>query len=350
MNLTTNERESTRMFADDFNVRYKQVMSLLTADYEFHLPDELIARYPAEQRDGARMLVVHRNTGEIQHAAFRDLPSFLTPEDLTVLNNARVMPARVFSDDRRIELLVLDPRPDGHWQCMVKPGRKMRVGHTIAVGGCVGEVLSILEDGTRVIHFPIQPDLEKVGKLPLPPYFGREAEDSDAIRYQTVYATANGAVAAPTAGLHFTPELLARLDHVFVTLQVGAGTFRGVHSDDLSGHVMHSERYLLTPETAARIDAAPSIFAVGTTTVRVLESCAREGRVQPGEGETSIFLHPPYQFQIVDKLLTNFHLPRSTLLMLVSAFANRELILEAYAKAIAARYRFYSYGDCMLLV
>lgn len=325
-------------------------MSLLTADYDFHLPDELIARYPTEQRDGARMLVVHRDTGEIQHAQFRDLPQFLTPDDLTVLNNARVIPARVFSDDGRIELLVLDPRPDGHWQCMVKPGRKMREGHTVTIGGCVGEVLSIIDDGTRVIYFATQPDLEKVGKLPLPPYFGREAEDSDAIRYQTVYATASGAVAAPTAGLHFTPEILAELAHVFVTLLVGAGTFRGVHSDDLTGHIMHSEKYLLTSEVAARINSAQSVFAVGTTTVRVLESCAQEGHLIAGEGETRIFLHPPYEFQIVDKLLTNFHLPRSTLLMLVSAFANRELILEAYARAIENKYRFYSYGDCMLLV
>lgn len=325
-------------------------MSLLTADYDFHLPDELIARYPTEQRDGARMLVVHRDTGEIQHAQFRDLPQFLTPDDLTVLNNARVIPARVFSDDGRIELLVLDPRPDGHWQCMVKPGRKMREGHTVTIGDCVGEVLSIIDDGTRVIYFATQPDLEKVGKLPLPPYFGREAEDSDAIRYQTVYATASGAVAAPTAGLHFTPEILAELAHVFVTLLVGAGTFRGVHSDDLTGHIMHSEKYLLTSEVAARINSAQSVFAVGTTTVRVLESCAQEGQLIAGEGETRIFLHPPYEFQIVDKLLTNFHLPRSTLLMLVSAFANRELILEAYARAIENKYRFYSYGDCMLLV
>ncbi|HEX8371857.1 MAG TPA: tRNA preQ1(34) S-adenosylmethionine ribosyltransferase-isomerase QueA [Chthoniobacterales bacterium] len=325
-------------------------MSLRTADYDFDLPDELIARYPAEQRDGARMLVVRQATGEIQHAQFRDLPQILTTEDLTVLNNARVIPARVFSDDGRIELLVLDPRPDGHWQCMVKPGRKMRPGHTVTIGGCVGEVLSILDDGTRVIHFASQPDLEKVGHLPLPPYFGRDAEASDAIRYQTVYATAPGAVAAPTAGLHFTSEMLARLPHVFVTLQVGAGTFRGVHADDLTGHIMHSEKYWLPDEVAARINEARSVFAVGTTTVRVLESCAQNGVLIPGEGETQIFIHPPYQFQIVDKLLTNFHLPRSTLLMLVSAFAGRELILEAYTKAVEARYRFYSYGDCMLLL
>jgi len=325
-------------------------MSLRTADYDFHLPDELIARYPAPKRDDSRMLVVRRATDEILHASFRDLPQFLSADDLTVLNNARVIPARVFSDDGRIELLVLDPRPDGHWQCMVKPGRKMREGRTITVGGCIGEVLSITSDGTRIIHFPIQPDLEKVGQLPLPPYFERAAEPSDNERYQTVYATESGAVAAPTAGLHFTPEMLARLPHCFVTLQVGAGTFRGVHNDDLSGHIMHSEKYWLTPETAVRVNTAKSIFAVGTTTVRVLESCVREGQVQAGEGETQIFLHPPYQFQIVDKLLTNFHLPRSTLLMLVSAFASRELILEAYARAIEARYRFYSYGDCMLLV
>ncbi len=325
-------------------------MSLRTSDYDFTLPDELIARYPTEQRDGSRMLVVRRATGEIEHGWFRDLPEYLSADDLMVLNNARVIPARVFSDDGRIELLVLDPRPDGDWQCMVKPGRKMRVGHTVSIGGCVGEVRGITEDGTRMIHFAELPDLEKVGKLPLPPYFGREAEESDNERYQTVYATALGAVAAPTAGLHFTPELLARLPHCFVTLQVGAGTFRGVHTDDLTGHIMHSERYLLTEEVAERISAAKSVFAVGTTTVRVLESCAREGGLQAGEGETQIFIHPPYEFQVVDKLLTNFHLPQSTLIMLVSAFAGRELVLEAYAKAVEERYRFYSYGDCMLLV
>ncbi len=325
-------------------------MSLLTADYDFELPDDLIARYPTPERDGSRMLVVHRSSGEITHAQFRDLPQFLTSDDLTVLNNARVIPARVFSDDGRIELLVLDPRPDGHWQCMVKPGRKMRPGHSVTIGGCVGDVLSMLEDGTRVIYFPIQPDLEKVGTLPLPPYFGREAEPSDLERYQTVYATAPGAVAAPTAGLHFTPEMLAELPHCFVTLHVGAGTFRGVHNDDLTDHIMHSEKFWLSPEVASQINAAKSVFAVGTTTVRVLESCAMEGKLQPGEGETQIFIHPPFEFQVIDKLLTNFHLPRSTLLMLVSAFAGRELILEAYARAIEARYRFYSYGDCMLLL
>ncbi len=325
-------------------------MSLLTADYDFHLPDELIARYPTPERDGSHMLVVHRSSGQIQHALFRDLPQFLTPDDLTVLNNARVIPARVFSDDGRIELLVLDPRPDGHWQCMVKPGRKMRPGHSVVVGGCTGEVLSMMEDGTRVIYFAVQPDLEKVGKLPLPPYFGREAEPSDLDRYQTVYATQSGAVAAPTAGLHFTPELLATLPHCFVTLHVGAGTFRGVHDDDLTHHIMHSEKFWLSPEVAAQINSAKSVFAVGTTTVRVLESCAREGKLEAGEGETRIFIYPPFEFQVIDKLLTNFHLPRSTLLMLVSAFAGRELILEAYAKAVEARYRFYSYGDCMLLL
>ncbi len=324
-------------------------MSLLTSDYDYTLPDELIARYPTEKRDGSRMLVVHRATGTLEHAAFRDLPHFLTADDLAVLNNARVIPARVFSDDGRIELLVLDPRPDGDWQCMVKPGRKMRVGDMVTVGGCVGEVRAISEDGTRMIRFAEVPDLEKVGKLPLPPYFGREAEESDNERYQTVYATAPGAVAAPTAGLHFTPELLSRLPHCFVTLHVGAGTFRGVHTDDLTGHIMHSEKFSLTQEVTDRINAAKSVFAVGTTTVRVLESCAQDGILQATEDETQIFIHPPYQFQVVDKLLTNFHLPQSTLIMLVAAFAGRELILEAYAKAVEERYRFYSYGDCMLL-
>lgn len=325
-------------------------MSFRTADYDFALPDELIAQYPTEKRDGSRMLVVRRSTGILEHAQFRDLPQFLSPDDLTVLNNARVIPARVFSDDGRIELLVLDPRPDGYWQCMVKPGKKMRLGHFVSIAGCVGEVVSVAEDGTRMVHFETPPDLEKVGKIPLPPYFGREAEISDEERYQTVYAREPGSVAAPTAGLHFTPELLAQLPHVFLTLHVGAGTFKPVQVEDVRTHTMHSERYSLDPAVAEKINRAPSIFAVGTTTTRVLESCAREGQVTAGHGETNIFIHPPYEFRIVDKLLTNFHLPQSTLLMLVSALAGKELILEAYAKAVEARYRFYSYGDCMLIL
>lgn len=325
-------------------------VSLRTSDYDFQLPDALIAQHPAARRDQSRMLVLHRESGKIEHRTFSDLPEYLTPDDLAVLNDTKVLPARVFSDDGAIELLVLDPRPDGFWQCFVKPGRKMRVGKTVNVGGCQGEVVAVAEDGSRTIHFDPLPDLDEIGRIPLPPYLGRDVEDADRERYQTVYAVAPGAVAAPTAGLHFTSEILARIPHVFLTLHVGAGTFKPVQTEDLTGHHMHSERFELSVSTAAKINAAQSIFAVGTTTVRVLESCAANGQIAAQTGETRIFIHPPYQFQIVDKLLTNFHLPKSTLLMLVSAFASREQILAAYREAVAQKYRFYSYGDCMLIV
>lgn len=296
------------------------------------------------------MLVLHRASGKIEHRGFAELLNYLTPGDLAVLNDTKVLPARAFSDDGAIELLVLNPRPDGFWQCLVKPGRKMRIGKTVTAGGCTGEVVAIAEDGSRTIHFNPLPDLEKIGRIPLPPYLGRDAQDEDRERYQTVYAAAPGAVAAPTAGLHFTPDILAKIPHVFLTLHVGAGTFKPVQTEDLTGHLMHSEHFELSAPTAARINAAKSIFAVGTTTVRVLESCAINGKVDAQSGETRIFIHPPYEFQIVDKLLTNFHLPKSTLLMLVSAFATREQILAAYQEAVAEKYRFYSYGDCMLII
>ncbi|HEY5891618.1 MAG TPA: tRNA preQ1(34) S-adenosylmethionine ribosyltransferase-isomerase QueA [Chthoniobacterales bacterium] len=325
-------------------------MSVRTSDYDFNLPDELIARHPAARRDQSRMLVLHRDSEKIEHRTFSDLPEYLTPNDLAVLNDTKVLPARVFSDGGAIELLVFDPRPDGFWQCLVKPGRKMRVGKTVTVGGCTGEVVAVAEDGSRTIRFDPLPDLERIGKIPLPPYLGREVEETDRERYQTVYAAAPGAVAAPTAGLHFTPEILAKIPHVLLTLHVGAGTFKPVQTEDLTGHLMHAERFELSTSTAAKINAAKSIFAVGTTTVRVLESCAVNGEVCAQTGETRIFIHPPYRFQIVDKLLTNFHLPKSTLLMLVSAFATREQILAAYHEAVAENYRFYSYGDCMLIL
>lgn len=326
-------------------------MSLLTADYDFTLPEAQIARYPLERREDSRMLVLHRAERRIEHRHFRDFPEYLRSGDLVILNNTRVIPARVFSDDGRIELLFLEAAGENTWKCMVKPGRRMRLGRTILVGGVEGTVVEVLETGERLVRFATPVDLDTVGRLPLPPYFERECEPGDEERYQTVYAAEPGAVAAPTAGLHFTPEILAQVPHAFVTLHVGVGTFKPVQAECLTDHVMHRERYSVSPETATAVAAAHRVIAVGTTSLRVLESRARdEGSVTAGEGSTDIFIHPGYEFRSVGALLTNFHLPKSTLLMLVSAFAGREFILEAYAEAIREGYRFYSYGDCMLIL
>ncbi len=323
-------------------------MSLLTSDYDYPLPDALIARHPAPHRDQSRMLVLHRASQTLEHRHFSDLPSLLSPGDLAVLNNTRVIPARAFSDDQRIELLFLEAVAENTWKCMVKPGRRMRPGHQVHLQGTTGTVRELCPEGERIISFDRPVDLQSIGQLPLPPYFGRAVEKADEERYQTVYAQHPGAVAAPTAGLHFTPDILARIPHAFLTLHVGAGTFRPVQAESLSQHTMHAERFVVPEETAAAVNAAQRILAIGTTSARVLESCGRP--LQARSGSTDIFLHPPYQFRSVDLLLTNFHLPKSTLLMLVSAFAGREFILRAYTEAIASQYRFYSYGDCMLIL
>jgi S-adenosylmethionine:tRNA ribosyltransferase-isomerase len=326
-------------------------LSLRTSDYDYPLPEELIARYPLARREDSRMMVLRRGSGQVEHRLFREFRSFLQPEDLVVLNNTRVIPARVFSDDGRVEMLFLEAVAESLWKCMVKPGKRMRVGHKVLVAGVEGTVREVLESGERLIAFRGEIDLAKVGRLPLPPYFGRQSELSDEERYQTVYATRPGAVAAPTAGLHFTPEILAEVPHTFVTLHVGTGTFKPVKEEVITDHVMHRERFSIPPEAAASIAAAKRVVAVGTTSLRVLEARARdEGSVTAGEGSTDIFIYPGYEFRSAGALLTNFHLPKSTLLMLVSAFAGRELVMEAYAAAIRERYRFYSYGDCMLIV
>ena len=323
-------------------------MSTLTKDYDYPLPERLIARHPLPQRDASRMLVLDRATGRIEHRRFTDFPSYLRADDLVVLNDTQVMPARVFSDDRRVELLFVEAIAARTWKCLVKPGRKMKVGATVQVGGSSGTVMNIEPDGARIIQFSDPLDLDAVGELPLPPYLGRGAEREDATRYQTVFARKRGAIAAPTAGLHFTPEMLAAIRHTFVTLHVGVGTFRPVQAADVREHSMHPERFGISDESARAINAAPRLLAIGTTTARLLETLGRP--VAPGEGVTDIFIHPPYQFRAVDVLLTNFHLPKSTLLMLVSAFAGREFVLKAYAEAICAEYRFFSYGDCMLIL
>jgi S-adenosylmethionine:tRNA ribosyltransferase-isomerase len=328
-------------------------MSLLLRDYEYHLPPELIARYPAARREESRMLVLHRESGVIEHQRFTDFPGYLRAGDLCVVNDARVIPARVMTEEPRLELLVLERPTPERWICWVKPGRRARIDREIVVGGIRGRITAILEGGERVIEFPTPPDLEAVGHLPLPPYLGRADEISDRERYQTVYARREaGAIAAPTAGLHFTPEILARVPHARITLQVGVGTFQPVKSEDITQHHMHREHFEIGAEAAAAINAAQRIVAIGTTSVRVLESCLRDstGRVVAQTGSTEIFIHPPAQLQHVDALLTNFHLPKSTLLMLISAMAGRERVLAAYAEAVRERYRFFSYGDCMLIL
>lgn len=321
---------------------------LRTSDYDYPLPDELIARHPLARREDSRMMVLHRKGERIEHRMFREFPTFLREGDLVVLNDTRVIPARVFADGGKIELLFLESTGENAWKCLVKPGRKMRVGATVQVQGVTGVVGEILPDGERVIAFDGPVDLDAAGELPLPPYFARAVEPADAERYQTVFARERGAVAAPTAGLHFTPEILAQVPHAFVTLHVGVGTFRPVQVDDLSEHRMHSERFRIGEASAQAINAARRLVAIGTTTARVLESQGLP--ISARESSTDIFIHPPYQPRAIGALLTNFHLPKSTLLMLVSALAGREFVLRAYAEAIAQRYRFYSYGDCMLIL
>jgi len=323
-----------------------------TSDFDFELPGELIAQRPPERRGDSRMMVIHRATAQIEHRHFAEFESFTTPGDLFVFNNTRVVPARFFSNDGSKEILRLNVLSETRWQCLVKPGKKMRPGHTIEIGKATGIVREVLENGDRIIEFDMRPDEKTHGHLALPPYINRPDDVTDQSRYQTVFAEKEGAIAAPTAGLHFSEEIMARLDHVFVTLHVGIGTFRPVSVDEVSEHKMHSERFAIAAAAAKRIEEANRVIAIGTTVVRVLESCAAESKRFSAhlEGSTDIFIHPPYQFKMVDGLLTNFHLPKSTLLMLVSAFTSRELILEAYQKAVEKRYRFFSYGDCMLLL
>ena len=321
-----------------------------TSDFHYDLPENLIASRPLENRDGSRMMLVNRATGEITHHHFREFAELLPPDHLLVLNDTKVIPARLFSNDEKIELVRTNATDPHHWWCLVRPGKKMKPGRTVKVGGSTGTVLQSNEKGERLIQWDTPPDLEEHGHLALPHYMEREADKADRDRYQTVYAKEDGAIAAPTAGLHFTPEVLANLDHTFLTLHVGVGTFRPVKADDPSEHEMHSERYHLDAEAAGKINAAKKIAAVGTTVTRVLEHLARDREIAECSGETDIFIYPPYKFKAIDTLLTNFHLPCSTLMMLISAFASRELVLEAYAKAVEEKYRFYSYGDCMLIV
>ena len=327
-------------------------VSLALSDYDYTLPEELIAKRPLPNRQDSRMMVLHRHDGRIEHRQFAELPEFLQPTDMLVLNNTRVVNARRYSDDGRIEFLFLENQGDARWKCLVRPGQKMRRGAQTFIEGVAVKVEDICPDGERIVSFQRELNPWEGGIVPLPPYLRRQGDPEDLDRYQTVYADAAGAVAAPTAGLHFTAEILAGLPHTFITLHVGAGTFQPVKSEDISAHQMHSETFSISASAAAAINAARRIVAIGTTTVRVLESASRnhEGALVEQGGATAVFIRPPMQIRHVDALLTNFHLPRSTLLMLVSAFAGREFVLEAYAEAIRKRYRFYSYGDCMLIL
>ena len=294
--------------------------------------------------------MVNRAAGTIEHRMFAEFPVFLEDGDLLVLNDTKVIPARLFSDDGRTELLCLDRISPLEWRCLARPGKRMKTGREVIVGGITGRVTEVFGNGDRLIRWERELDLNEHGHLALPHYMGRDDEAADHERYQTVFAREEGAIAAPTAGLHFTPELLAGLNHAFLTLHVGVGTFRPVSAEIVADHVMHSEKYHLSAETARRVATAKRVIAVGTTVTRVLESLGPQLPPEGHSGATDIFIHPPYRFGVIDGLLTNFHLPQSTLIMLVCAFAGRDLVMEAYRQAVEQRYRFYSYGDCMLLI
>src|SRR6266576_5814631 len=317
-------------------------MSARLSDYDYVLPRELVAQRPLERRQDSRMMVLYRAEQKIEHRQFRELKTFLQPGDLVVFNDTRVLAARRFSDDDAVEFLFLEYIGPRRWKCMVTPGRKMRVGATATIGNVCLRVEKITADGERIVTFDKDVDVYAGGSMPLPPYVNRPSDETDASRYQTVFAREAGAVAAPTAGLHFTSEILSEIPHTFVTLHVGPGTFHPVRSEDIAEHRMHGERFSVSPQAADKINNARRIVAVGTTAMRVLETTIRKSKllrrqIEPRSGETDLFIYPPFTFRIVDALLTNFHLPRSTLLMLVSAFAGREFILRAYEKAVQER-------------
>lgn len=338
------------------------------SDFDYHLPEAAIAQRPVEPRDASRLLVLDRRDGRLLHRVFRDLPEFLLPGDLLVVNDSRVMPARLFGVKERtggsVELLLLERRSLDTWEVLAKPARRLRPGTRISFGEGLlrGEVIEERPSGGRVITFRwegvFEDILRRLGQMPLPPYIKERLDDPE--RYQTVYARQEGSKAAPTAGLHFTEELLETLrrrgiEIVPVTLHVGLGTFRPVTAEVIEEHEMHAEFYRIPEETAASIARAKErgarCVAVGTTVVRALESAAgEEGRVRAQEGWTDIFIYPGYRFRVVDAMVTNFHLPRSTLLMLVSAFAGRERVLAAYREALTQGYRFFSFGDAMLIL
>ena len=342
---------------------------LLTADYDFDLPPALIAQSPAARRDGSRLMVLDRATGTIAHRTFADLPELFAAGDALVVNRSKVVKARLLGtragSGAPAEIFLLAPLGEGRYEAMVSPGGKLKPGRTVDIGpGFTAEIVAVTERRTRIVQLRaaegIEGAIERFGHMPLPPYIARDDDVTDLDRYQTVYAREAGSVAAPTAGLHFTKELLSAIEargvsRAEVVLHVGAGTFKPVEASDPADHAMHEERFTVPAETAslvARTRAAGGrVWAVGTTTVRTLESAAgADGVVRAGDGETRIFIRPPARLRAVDAMITNFHLPRSTLIMLVAAVAGYELTMRAYHEAIAERYRFYSYGDAMAII
>ena len=339
-----------------------------TSDFYYDLPTELIAQTPLERRDGSRLMLLDKETGEVQHRHFFELPQFLRPGDCLVLNDSRVLPARLLGHREpsggAAEVLLLVDRGGKRWECLVRPGRKLKPGQKIAFGDGALLTATVLEDlpgGIRIVGFLYEgiflEILEQLGKMPLPPYIKEELNDPE--RYQTVYSKAVGSAAAPTAGLHFTKELLAQVEDMgvkvcYVTLHVGLGTFRPVKEEDPLEHEMHSEYCMISAETAQTINetkrAGGRVICVGTTSCRTIESWAEEdGTLRESAGWTDIYIYPGYRFKVLDALITNFHLPESTLIMLVSALAGREHVLSAYAQAVKERYRFFSFGDAMFI-
>ena len=346
-------------------------------DYFYELPGELIAQTPCEKRDECRLLVLDRKTGSIEHKHFYNVTEYLKPGDCLVINDSRVIPARIYgvkqretadaNEPSRVECLLLRQRELDLWECIVRPGKRVKKGVRIDFSGVMtGEVVDVTEDGNRMIAFDYDRSggetvyslLEKIGKMPLPPYITKELDDND--KYQTVYAKENGSAAAPTAGLHFTDGLLEKIsgmgvDIVRVMLHVGLGTFRPVKTENIEEHKMHSEFFTVTEDAAKRINDCRArggrIISVGTTSARTLESASDEnGIVHAQSRDTDIFIYPPYKFKAVDALITNFHLPESTLLMLISAFSDRETIMKAYKEAVERKYRFFSFGDAMMIL
>ena len=341
--------------------------AMQTKDYWYDLPEELIAQTPLERRDSSRLMVLDRETGDVSHRHFYDIVEYLRPGDCLVMNDSRVLPARLLGhrpSGGAVEVLLLRDLGDNRWECLCKPGRKMQVGNEVIFGS--GELTAVVrevrEDGNRVVEFQYEgiflEVLERLGKMPLPPYIKEELADQE--RYQTVYSREVGSAAAPTAGLHFTKELLEKIramgvQTAFVTLHVGLGTFRPVKAEQITDHHMHSELCMMSEETASILNrtkaAGGRIICVGTTSCRTLESLVGEdGRFAAGSKWTDIFIYPGYRFKAMDGLITNFHLPESTLVMLVSAFAGREHVLNAYAEAVKERYRFFSFGDAMCII
>ena len=321
-----------------------------TSDFDYRLPDALVAQHPLSDRAASRMMVIERATGKIYHEQFHNFSRYIQTGDLLVLNNTKVIPARIWSAKPNVELLLVENLGDNRWSSLVKPGHRAKVGAKLEFTKWFSAVIEGETDfGGRVLRFTgnVESYLAHHGVPPLPPYIDRAVGMADRDRYQTVFAQTPGAIAAPTAGLHFTPEMLAGLPHTFVTLHVGIGTFKPVKVENVEEHKMHAERFSVSAEAADKMRAAKRIMAVGTTVARTLETL---GEPRAGEGSTDIFIRPGFEIRMVDVLLTNFHLPKSTLLMLVSAFAGRELILRAYEEAVRERYRFFSYGDCMLIM